>query len=660
MEEGDAGDTGVMGRAWSLMTCLIAFCAAIGFLAGCSRFAPEREASAGPRAVAGVLDLRAWDFDREGSTRLGGEWKFYPGRLLRESDAGETLPFALRSVPHFWRGTEAGGTHGRGAGTYRLRVLLPPNHPPLAIRNLTVTTAFELEVDGELLARGGRPALTPQGARAGYNPGVTQIHPLSDAMNILVRVSNHEYRSGGMWRTFILGRADRLAGERTGRVYESLILFAAVWAISLNSLCIFLFRHRERTYLHFALFGLAIGLRPMVVGEYVLMGIFPAMPFDLLVRLEYATAFFSVPTSILFFLSLFGQTYHRRWVAALTLPFAPFVVFLLTTPLPFLTNSIFWFYAVALSAILVTAAFVLVRAAFRRRPGGLAMLIGGCIIALTAVNDILFSSFLIQTGSYLPYAIVLFVCLQAVVLARRFTAAFDAAEALSVRLATEVDHVTQARTRLETLLHEKELLLNEVHHRVKNSLQIVSSIISLQTHRVKDPAVQAITRTIRDRIRAISLAHERLYDVGRAELVDLGGYVRELVGLNVSGFGLEDGRLDIRVNTDSVRVDADLCIDLGLILTELIANAFEHALLERGGGTLAITLRATDEEITLEVADDGPGFPDGFRAAESRSPGLRIVSTLLEKHGGSIRTSAGPTANVVCTVPTAAARTSDG
>jgi two-component sensor histidine kinase len=630
-----------------LATCLLASCG--------GRFQPLRELPTGPAAVKGVVDLRDWDFARDGNVMLHGEWIFYEGKLLNESQADSETSYEFRRIPDIWKGSDAGEPDGKGAGTYRVRVLLPPARRDFAVRNWTVATAFELEVNGRLMASGGRPALEAGVEVPAYNPGVTRFDTGNGEVDFLVRVSNHEYRAGGIWHAFVLGLADGLDVERKRSVYGALAIFAAISAIALNSFFIFLFRRKELPFLFFTIFSLALAVRPLVTGDYAFVDVFPRIQFGLLVRIEYATAFLAVPTAAVFFLTLFEGILKRAWVLVFTLPFLPFMVFDLIAPLDPLTRSIFYFYGVGITVLVLLVILVLGRAAYRRMQGGVVMLIGGILLSLGGINDILYSSFIIPTGNVFPISLVVFICLQAVVLARRFTRAFDKVEVLSGELAlanerlhAEVKTVTETGVRLQALLKEKEMLVREVHHRVKNSLQIVSSILTLQAGKSTDPALQEITRSMRDRIRAISLAHEKLYSITSGERIDLGEYVRQLTGLTVSSFTTEAGAVDVKVEAEPMEATTGICIDVGLILTELLTNSLKHAILPRGGGIIRISLHGDKEDIVLEVVDDGPGFKPERLSSDSRSLGFGIVATLVKKWRGSVDVSEGEHPRVTC------------
>jgi two-component sensor histidine kinase len=517
--------------------------------------------------------------------------------------------------------------------------------------------AFELEVNGETIARAGRPSLDPANAVSTYRPGVSAVEPRDGSLDILLRVSNYLYRNGGFWRAFILGARDSLAANQQKAVYLSIVFSIAVMTLAVNSFILYAFRRKELSYFFFGLFGLLIGLRPIVTGEYAITRFFPAIPFEILVRLEYTTAMLGFPAAVAFFLSFFPFKNTRKWSLVLLLPFSPFALFILLLPMPWLTWSIFPFYGVAIAAMLAVVIAVIGRAVFLRVQGGIEMVIAGTFISVCCINDILYSSHVIQTGNLLPFSLALFVFFQSLVLAKRFTRAFDDVEHLSrelgasnARLHEQVLKEMASSARLKESLAEKEMLLKEVHHRVKNSLQIVSSIVSLQANRSSHPEVEAMGRSIKDRIRVISLANERLYDVESGDKIDLCGYARDIVRLSATSFEAEGLRIEAIVEGSGIEAESAICIDFGLVLTELVVNAIKHALVPTGGGRLLVSIVAEGSLLRFEVGDEGPGFPESFDPALAQTLGYKIVLALLKRRDGTIYISRGPKALVRCSM----------
>ncbi|MBN1243332.1 MAG: hypothetical protein JXA15_11575 [Spirochaetales bacterium] len=600
-----------------------------------------------PRASGGMLDLRAWDFD-EGPVALAGEWEFAPGRFIDPGAAfgkGEAASsFVPREVPDRWRDGDAGSVEGRGGGTYRLSVRVRPGVGRLALRFTTIATAFEVYANGALLATGGRPSLDPAAAVAGYKPAAVELPASSDGrFDLVVRVSNHEYREGGMWRAFALGRARNLVAAKRFRDAYSLGLACGLAAMSVHAMILFLHRRKERSYLYFSLFAVLVAIRTLVTGEYVMVDIFPSLPFEAIVRIEYATAFLALPAGILFFIFLFRDEAPGLWLPfALLAPMAPFIFLLVLAPLPTLTRGIFWFYAVAWVLMVSTLAFVLLRAAIRRKPGGLVLLVAGTQLGLAAMNDMAYSSFSFPTADVIPFSLAIFILAQDFVLSRRFTRAFDESERLAVEL-------EDSNRRLELLLAEKETHVKEIHHRVKNSLQIVSSIAALQAHKSGSAETAAAMAALRDRIRSISLVHEKLHGNASGSLLDMGDYVGDLVRRLVSGLAGGEGP-ELELELEHVPLPMDFCVDLGLVASELIANAFRHGL-EGGRGRLVVTLRREGDGLLLAVGDDGPGYPEGFSSDSGDSLGFKIVRSLARKRHGSLILSSGGGARAELRLP---------
>jgi two-component sensor histidine kinase len=429
---------------------------------------------------------------------------------------------------------------------------------------------------------------------------------------------------------------------------------AVILALAFNALLLFLFRPKEKAYLFFALFGLSIVFRVFLTGEYLIMNVFPAMSFDTLIRLEYATVAFPLPLAAFSFSTLFPDESKPRLLFYVSLPFLARLLFDLSmVPLTLLARSIWVFYPLAIVAIIVIFVGVLLPALRHKRQGAMTILLGTLVLILSFANDSLFSAFLINTGNFLGFCLIAFMIVQSGVLTKRFSIAFDRGEALQAelslaneRLNAENERYKEAQGELQVALAEKDLLLREVHHRVKNSLQIVSSILGLQANRSGDASEINVFMMARSRIRAISLVHEKLYGIKSAEYLDLGSYARDLVDQLSWSFGGGQGGARITVKAEHIEADVDTCVDFGLMLTELVGNACKHGSAGRAGVGIVVHLERMAGGLVLRVEDDGPGFKEGFSLDASNSLGYRVVSGLVKKHDGEIVILPGPGARI--------------
>jgi two-component sensor histidine kinase len=207
-------------------------------------------------------------------------------------------------------------------------------------------------------------------------------------------------------------------------------------------------------------------------------------------------------------------------------------------------------------------------------------------------------------------------------------------ELLTINFGLE-ERITERTQALNASLHEKELLLREVHHRVKNNLQIISSLLSLQMKKIYEPLAKDSLRTSLSRIRSISLIHEKLYLTGRqAPGNDLGAYLRELAEEIFRLHSIAPERIQLQLDLISVETDFDRLIHLALIFNELLTNTFKHAFAPTESGVVTIRLRRRMNQVILTVQDNGKGLPDNFLLETTSTVGLQLTSNLVRQAKG--------------------------
>jgi PAS domain S-box-containing protein len=195
-----------------------------------------------------------------------------------------------------------------------------------------------------------------------------------------------------------------------------------------------------------------------------------------------------------------------------------------------------------------------------------------------------------------------------------------------------------AEKQIERSLVEKEILLREIHHRVKNNLQIISSMLSLQGERTSDGVMREVFQESEIRIRAMALVHEQLYRSGDLARVDLARYLDTLTQQVLRYFGRAgDCRAEVRVDAAVREVSVDQAIPIGLVTNELVSNAVKHGFAAARGGCVRVTLTGDENARRLVVSDDGSGFPTELDIETSDSLGLKLVLALTEQLGGRFR-----------------------
>ncbi len=214
--------------------------------------------------------------------------------------------------------------------------------------------------------------------------------------------------------------------------------------------------------------------------------------------------------------------------------------------------------------------------------------------------------------------------------------------------ARDVTERVQAEERLKASLGEKEVLLKEIHHRVKNNLQIISSLLHLQATATDDPTIQMQYQDSQNRIRSMALIHERLYRSGNLASIDFSPYLHDLADSLVQTYRSQSQRLKLKIETDPVLLDIDTAVTCGLLVNELVSNAFKHAFPDGRDGEIAVEMRyGVDGQYRLTVCDNGIGLPADVDLLQSKTLGLQLVANLTKQLGGTISLSTDEGTSVV-------------
>jgi len=185
-------------------------------------------------------------------------------------------------------------------------------------------------------------------------------------------------------------------------------------------------------------------------------------------------------------------------------------------------------------------------------------------------------------------------------------------------------------------LKEKDVLLQEIHHRVKNNLQIVSSLLSLQSRYIEQPESIEIFRDSQSRIKSMALVHEKLYQSGDLTRIDLAEYIPDLVSDLFRSYGVNYNIVQFKINSENISLDINTAIPCGLIINELVTNSIKHAFQGIIKGEIIIELKYEDDYLKMKVQDNGVGFPEEMNLNNIKTLGLQLVISLTKQLDGSI------------------------
>ncbi len=195
----------------------------------------------------------------------------------------------------------------------------------------------------------------------------------------------------------------------------------------------------------------------------------------------------------------------------------------------------------------------------------------------------------------------------------------------------------QTESKIKSSLQEKEVLLKEIHHRVKNNLQVISSLLSLQFNQITDEQALQVLAESQNRLRAMALIHERLYKSEDLARIDFPGYVENLTDFLVRTYQSASGRIKMRLELEQVPLNIDAAIPCGLIINELVSNSLKYAFSNNQEGEILVRLRKQrNGEILLVIRDDGVGMKEGFDLKNAPSLGLKLVHSLVKQLGGGV------------------------
>jgi two-component sensor histidine kinase len=200
----------------------------------------------------------------------------------------------------------------------------------------------------------------------------------------------------------------------------------------------------------------------------------------------------------------------------------------------------------------------------------------------------------------------------------------------------EITDRKRAEEQIKASLKEKEVLLKEIHHRVKNNLQVISSLLYLQSQNIVDKRALRMFQDSQNRVRSMALVHERLYQSKDLARIDFAEYARNLASYIFRSYGVNSDLIKPEIHVDDIALGIDAAVPCGLILNELVSNSLKHAFPNGKKGQIRVGLSADNDKFTLMVSDNGVGFPKDLDFRNTESLGLQLVNTLVAQLEGTI------------------------
>ncbi len=409
-----------------------------------------------PEAIEGVLDLRGWDFERNGAVALKGEWELYWEQLLTSDDfANPPTRTGFIDVPQVWQGYEVNGQilSAYGYATYRLTILIEADTLPEASLALSaplpISTAHSLYVEGQLVGSGGKvgttaETMTPQSIRYFSN-----ISPVDNEIEILLHLSNfYDPRGGIPFEAFTLGSQSQIQQRQQQRVSSNFFIVGSLFIIGLYHLTMFGLRRRETPLLYFGLFCLCVAAEGFVTNQLSIFTTTINFSWAGFIRTRLFIALIAVINQALFVHTLFGTKRTNFILSILVGLGIIFASLTLLLPSPLFSVLIFPTPIYAISVGLYSLGLVLL-AAVHRKDEAIIFLAGYLPLVLTIINDALFFNNIIQSRPLISLGLFIFILAQAYLLSARFAKAYQKSESLSSDLQRQNQSLKDTQAELE-------------------------------------------------------------------------------------------------------------------------------------------------------------------------------------------------------------------
>ncbi|EAY26730.1 sensor histidine kinase [Microscilla marina] len=652
----------------------VCFLGCLLWLTGCSPVKTK------PKVTNGKMDLSQYDFAKSGTVLLSGDWEFYWEKFYYSSHFKKGRPTSskLVNVPESWNGLNVGGKTlaGNGYATYRMRLTLPAKGMKLGVKMLTVATAYELYINGKLLCTNGKISRQKQGAVPSYNPLVVNFVNDTQEVEIIWLVSNYHHRKGGAWQEVRVGLEHQIDRNREATALADFFLMGSIFIMALYHIGLFWARRKSVSALYFSGVCLMAALRLTVTDEYFLHD-FVLVDWFTIIRLEYLSMNLGMPATAWLLRTLYPQEYPKRLAQAQSVMFLFLSLIVLFLPPHLFTQTV----TLSQLGIVISgfyAAYLLVKAALRKREGALLFIVGFLAFFGAIVNDILYSNDVIETDNVFGTGLFIFIFSQALLLSRRFSKAFSEAEQLTEALnftnqnleelvGVRTQDLKDSNNKLNQSLEEldaineklieldkfKQQMMGMIVHDLKNPL---NSIIGLSEQQ-NDPRFFSTIHQSGQRMQGLimDILDVQKFEESKMKLLKDKVVLEELLqwAIQQISFLIREKNHQVTIEAPSdvyVEVDKDLLLR---VMVNLLTNASKHT---PQNGKICLSVETTANEQgkwgKVLVADSGEGIPAThidkiFKKFHQVSPkksgairstglGLTFCKLTVEAHGGHI------------------------
>lgn len=342
------------------------FSVALSFCFATAGFATDIE----PRVINGIIDLRQWNFEKNGEVKLDGSWFFFWNQFLTQKQIAQSKRSDYFNLPSVWNGNSSvyNKLDGKGFATYSVTLLVDPSVPLLALGISDFYSSYRLFINDKEVASNGTVGINRKQSEAQWRPMTVAFAVQTDTLHLVLHVSNFQHHKGGAYDHIYLGLPEQLFQKREQAVITNIVLFGGLGLIGFFFLILFFFFRNEKAALYFAAICITWAIRSVFNNLYLFINWFPGMDWELAVKMEYLTLYLTMMWGILFIAQLFPEDTNAKMKRAVLVLNFLFIALTLATP-AFTYTTLLPAYMVVMWIIICYIAFVVGMAILYKRKG---------------------------------------------------------------------------------------------------------------------------------------------------------------------------------------------------------------------------------------------------------------------------------------------------
>lgn len=601
-----------------------------------------------PVAKDGVLDLRNWDFKKKGIAKLNGQWEFYYDKLLIPEDfQNENKPIktGLLNIPGSFSSYIYNGQllDNQGYATYRLKVLTNNVEDLYAIKTEYIQTSHKLWANGRVVAESGKVGKSKTEMVSKVAPAVGAFYDKTGEIEIVLQTCNYYYGVPQI-DTILLGTEAQISEYRAKHMGFDLFLFGSTLVAGIYNFALFLRRKKDKATLYFSIVCFLVGLRTILVGERLIYSVFPNMNYIFDIKLLLWTFFLYVPMLVLFINSFYPNLLNKSVVKGSSIIGIVYFFVILILPTIYYNGLILPFEIISNFLLL----YILYKLIYRYITEGQKwemVIVAIFLLFITRLNDILYEYSIIQTGSYAPVGMLIFIFAQSYVLADRFSTTFS-----------NIEEMTEKLKSIDKL---KDDFLASTSHELKTPLNGIIGLSESLVSGIYDPSNNEQNETlelIQASAKRLSNLVNDILDFSKLKNNDVNLYmkavdIRQLTNIVIKSCKpfLRNKKLNI---VNSIGIDMPWAYGDENRIQQILYNLIGNAMKFTHYGEIKISAIEKDNYLEITISDTGMGIPkdqiykifEPYEQVEGINKnyggtglGLHITKKLIHLHGGQIK-----------------------